>query len=174
MSKETVEFKIGLNVKVKCRLTGFEGITDCVIERFTGCKQMSVRPPVDKDGKMQENWWIDEEQLEIVELGEKKGTDDITLVYRNPTDEDSAAIEFMFGQGDEVEDITSGVTGIVVGRLLHLNKCVDYHVQPPLDEKGKRQDCVYIAEVQLKLVSKEEVEQVEVRKAGGAMSPSGF
>jgi len=58
--------KYELGVKARCQLTGFKGIIMARNEWVNGCRQYLVKPKVDKDGKMKEGEWIDEEQLELL------------------------------------------------------------------------------------------------------------
>lgn len=58
---------IKLGMKVRDVITGFEGIVYGRIEYLTGCTQMNVVPPVDKDGKRREAEWFDESRLEVLD-----------------------------------------------------------------------------------------------------------
>ncbi len=58
-----MKYKFELGMKLKCIVTGFEGIVIGRNEWLNGCVQYCIKPPVDKDGKIQEGQWIDEEQL---------------------------------------------------------------------------------------------------------------
>lgn len=62
-------FKYNLGDRLKCRITGFDGIVNARIEYFNGCLQYGVKGPVDKDGKIPDAHFIDEAQLELVEAG---------------------------------------------------------------------------------------------------------
>jgi hypothetical protein len=55
-----------LGKKVKCKITGFEGIATAKIKYLNGCVQYCVKPKVGKDGKMPDGEYIDIGQLEIV------------------------------------------------------------------------------------------------------------
>ena len=61
---------INLGKKMRCQITGFEGIATSKIEYLNGCFQYCLKPQVDKDGKVLDGEWVDVEQLEIVK--EKK------------------------------------------------------------------------------------------------------
>jgi len=50
---------IQLGQKVRDVVSGLEGIVTGRTEYLNGCIQYCVKPPLDKDGKMQEAWWID-------------------------------------------------------------------------------------------------------------------
>ena len=55
---------IELGCKVKDSVTGLEGIVVGRTHYLNGCIQWGVRPPIDKDGKVVDAFWIDEAQLE--------------------------------------------------------------------------------------------------------------
>ena len=52
--------------KMRCKITGFEGIATSKIEYLNGCIQYCIKPKMDKDGKMPEGEFIDVEQLEVI------------------------------------------------------------------------------------------------------------
>lgn len=60
------KFKFNLGDEVKCRLTGFQGVITGRTQYLTGCDRFNVKPPLDKDGKMQDTWSFDENELELV------------------------------------------------------------------------------------------------------------
>lgn len=66
MLKENVMWKFNLGDEVKSTITGFKGIIDARSEHYNGCKRYSVQPPVDKDGKMMDGYWCDEQSLELI------------------------------------------------------------------------------------------------------------
>jgi hypothetical protein len=55
-------FKHG--TKVRCKITGFEGIITGYCDYITGCAQYLVQPPV-KDEEYKDAHWIDEGRLDI-------------------------------------------------------------------------------------------------------------
>jgi len=55
---------IKLGSKVKDKITGFTGIVTGYVRYLSGCNQALVVPPLDKDGKLQEANWFDEQRLE--------------------------------------------------------------------------------------------------------------
>lgn len=58
--------EIKLGDKVRCLITGFEGIATAKVEYLNGCIQYGVKPPA-IDGKMPDCEYIDYQQLEFVE-----------------------------------------------------------------------------------------------------------
>ncbi|NEU67926.1 hypothetical protein [Spirosoma agri] len=59
-------FKLGQ--KLRCKVTGFEGIAIVKCEYINGCVQYCLKPPA-KDGKMLEGEYVDQQQLEIIDEG---------------------------------------------------------------------------------------------------------
>ncbi len=62
MTKHTVE----LGDKVRCLATGFTGIATAITTYINGCDRVTVSPPVGKDNKMPEAYYIDVTGLEVV------------------------------------------------------------------------------------------------------------
>lgn len=56
---------IKLGQKVRCKVTGFEGIAIVECKYLNGCVQYCVKPPA-KDGKMIDGEYIDVQQLEVI------------------------------------------------------------------------------------------------------------
>ena len=56
-----------LGLKVKDKVTKFEGIVQSVCFDLFGCIQADVRPEeLDKDGKVRSGYWLDINRLEIL------------------------------------------------------------------------------------------------------------
>lgn len=55
-----------LGLKVRCRVSGLEGIVTSVCFDLYGCIQAIVDPGLDKEGKQKERAWLDISRLEIV------------------------------------------------------------------------------------------------------------
>lgn len=60
-----MNFKLGS--KVRDSITGFTGIATSKHEYLNGCIRISITPPVDKEGKMQEPQVFDIQQIEVVD-----------------------------------------------------------------------------------------------------------
>jgi hypothetical protein len=56
-----------LGIKVKDKITGFEGIVTGFVTYLSGCNQSLVVPPVDKDGKVVEGVWFDVQRLDRID-----------------------------------------------------------------------------------------------------------
>ena len=54
-----------LGYKAKDKVTGFSGTIDCVSFDLYGCIQISIRPQIDKDGKIPDGHWFDVTRLDI-------------------------------------------------------------------------------------------------------------
>lgn len=67
-----MKMKFSTGDRVRCLVSGFEGVVIARTEYLNGCKQYAIKPPIDKDGKMIEAAWIDEPQLLLVEEGAVK------------------------------------------------------------------------------------------------------
>lgn len=61
---------IGLGVRAKCKITGFEGTVVSRVQHITGCDRYSLQPDA-KDGKMPDAIWFDETVLEITDADVK-------------------------------------------------------------------------------------------------------
>lgn len=56
--------RISLGCRVTDTINGFAGLTTGRIEYLNGCRQFLVKPEgLDKDGKVQDGIWIDEQYL---------------------------------------------------------------------------------------------------------------
>lgn len=58
----------------QCTVTGFEGIITARTDWLNGCVRYGLQPPVDKDGKVPEAYWVDHDQLKYVEHSSKEVT----------------------------------------------------------------------------------------------------
>jgi len=58
--------KIKLGDKVRCKVSGFEGIAVTRSLYLNGCERWDIQPRVDKDGKPQKGIYVDIQQLERV------------------------------------------------------------------------------------------------------------
>lgn len=55
--------------------------------------------------------------------------------------------------GDQVEDVTSGLRGIAVGKINYLSGAIYWIIQPPLDTSGMPQRDQYIPDAYIKRFS---------------------
>lgn len=65
--------KIELGDKVKCNVTGFEGIVTSIAQNLYGCDRIVVQPPKGKDGKVPDSMWADIVACKVVKKGVVKG-----------------------------------------------------------------------------------------------------
>lgn len=61
--------KFQLGNTIRDRVSGVEGITTAYVTFMNGCIQWSIHPKADKDGKLVEANYYDEQQLEFVDDG---------------------------------------------------------------------------------------------------------
>lgn len=60
-----MEIKLGM--KVRDRVSKFEGIVDAIAHHLNGCHRASVTPTVNKEGKLDPGYWFDIVQLDIID-----------------------------------------------------------------------------------------------------------
>lgn len=72
----------------------------------------------------------------------------------------------MINLGDKVKDKVSGLVGIVVTKLEHLNGCVQYAVTPPMKKGSTEMPSWNIDEEQLELADKKTVKVKKSRDGG--------
>jgi len=83
LRKEKEMVKLG--DKVKDSITKFDGIAVAICRYLNGCVSVEVRPTgLDKDGKMKEAKWIDEQQLNVKSKAEAGGPGDIAPSMDTP------------------------------------------------------------------------------------------
>lgn len=64
--------KVELGDKVRCKISGWEGIVTQYAKCLTGCDRVSIQGPIQKDGKMGEGYWVDAFACEILKKGAVK------------------------------------------------------------------------------------------------------
>ena len=70
--------------------------------------------------------------------------------------------------GDEVRDILTGFEGIAVMRAEYFNGCMQYEVQPKINEKKELPDSVYIDSQQLEIMKKFDPDEEKEETGGGS------
>lgn len=65
---------IELGEHVADKITGFSGVATGRCVYLTSCTQILIVPKIDKDGKLQDGGWIDEQRVEVV-----SGTDAVCI-----------------------------------------------------------------------------------------------
>ena len=73
-----------LGVKVKDKITGFEGIITGFVTYISGCNQALVVPPVKKDGSLVEAQWFDEQRLIVTNANAIRLNNDKTPGFDTP------------------------------------------------------------------------------------------
>jgi hypothetical protein len=59
--------KVPLGSKAKDTITGFSGVVTGFCEYISGCNQVLLTPPVDKDGGYKSGQWFDVQRVERVD-----------------------------------------------------------------------------------------------------------
>jgi len=67
---------------------------------------------------------------------------------------------------DQVKDVITGFTGIVIARVEYLNGCIQYCVKPKILKEGKTLEGEYIDENQLKIIKKWQKDKPKNEKGG--------
>lgn len=137
--------KIELGQKVKCIVTGLEGITTCRGDYLSGVSRWEVQPPKDKDGNVPETFMVDAPQLVVVDKKRIVICEELKEIVK---------------MGQKVRDPISDIEGIVVGQALYLNGCRRILIGLKKDKDGKLQKSIWIDEPQLEVVA----EKIEVKR----------
>lgn len=58
-----------LGDKVRCKITGFEGLVTSYARHIAGCDRLWIEPKVGADGKRGDGFWLDIDLAEMVEAG---------------------------------------------------------------------------------------------------------
>ncbi len=56
-------FKHALGIEAKSNISGFKGVVSARSEHLNGCNRYWIQPSVDKQGKLPDGSWFDEEEL---------------------------------------------------------------------------------------------------------------
>ena len=74
---------------------------------------------------------------------------------------------FKHNLGDEVRDLVTGYSGIIIARSEYLNGCIRYGVQrTKLTKESKPQDSEWFDEKQIEVIKAKKVD-VEIKRTGG-------
>lgn len=155
--------EIKLGQKVKDATTGFKGIAIIKTLHMNGNVQYGIQPEVEKGSKAYPDAInLDNHLLDVVDDGVSDRTTEVTHI----TD-----IEL----GNTVEDIVSGVKGIVTEKSTYMNGCEFFMVitkedpkKPGTSTKG------WVPAIRLKKVNDGIVEKLpEVKKAESGKLPGG-
>lgn len=142
--------KLGQTVKDK--ITGFEGIVDCISVWMHGTDRIEVQPRELKDGQPQMSHSFDDTQVEII--------DETQLVKAEVPKE-------RFTMGDKLTDPITDFEGVYTGRATHLNGCARVFIVSKQNKEGKI-ITKWIDEPQVELV-KEKVIKPGSKKTGGPL-----
>jgi len=133
---------IRLGQKVRDRVSGIEGIVTSRCDPLTGATQFGVQP-MGKGDTVIDAQFVDHFTLQIKGDG---------ISAECPPIDSSVTV----GLQDTVRDRISGVTGTVIERIIFLNGCVFFVVQPEAptsgDRKGQLPDRISFAHARLEVV----------------------
>lgn len=68
-------FKHELGLAVESKVTGLKGVITSRSENLYGCNRYYIQPKVDKDGKVPDGWWIDEDDVTPLDLASVERVD---------------------------------------------------------------------------------------------------
>lgn len=63
--------EIELGRTARDTITGFEGVVVGRTEWLNGCVRVGLQPPVNKEGKVLDAYWVDVEQVEVLDIEPK-------------------------------------------------------------------------------------------------------
>lgn len=66
MKNQNPNFKIQNGDEVVSNISGFKGIVTSSSCHLNGCNRYWASPPIDKDGKLPEGYWFDENELSVI------------------------------------------------------------------------------------------------------------
>lgn len=168
MSETTEEVKLYLGHEAKDLVTGFSGIVDQQAWGIEGATKVSIQRKFRDDDKEYPNSYYFDSPT--VEFGKRvEGLPE----HKLPT--------FLYNFGDYVEDVVTGIRGLVVQKCFYLNGCIQYKVQLNVNDlkrvytevTEKSKDCFWAFESRLKLVREEEVKLPKSeRRTGGPVERS--
>ncbi len=122
---------VELGDTVRDKITGFEGIAIEMATYLNGCVQFEVQPPINKEGKIPDSVWIDEQQLVVIEVSEIE----VKVIPKEV---------IMIELGNEVRDTLLGFEGIAISRNISITGYIQYEVQPKKDKEDKLPDSAYV------------------------------
>ena len=65
-------FKIDLGCIVEDTVTRFKGVITARSQNLTGCNTYFIAPGVQKDGKLGEGYWFDEQRIKVLAIPRKE------------------------------------------------------------------------------------------------------
>ncbi len=60
------KFLVELGAHVQSKISGLRGVVVARSEHINGCNRYYIQPKVDKDGKLPDGWWLDENELDVL------------------------------------------------------------------------------------------------------------
>ena len=148
-------YGIKLGMKVKDKVTGFEGMVVHLYFPMHDAEKVGIQAPLKADGTLGESYTIDAVGVMINAMDTGISPIDSQPLYNN---------------GDVVRSKIQKVKGTIVGVVVYLNGCVNYTVCQHMPKGGKTQDYpdVKMKEGAIELIKKAK-NPVKQQKAGGPM-----
>lgn len=81
--RETVDL---LGLAATDKVTGYKGVIISVSFDLFGCVQAVLKPPIDKDGKVQDGQWFDVQRLQLGSEPRVMAVPDFSAVATRPAD----------------------------------------------------------------------------------------
>jgi len=139
MKENTATFKFPLGIEAWSNLSGFRGIVISRSENLNQCNRYYIAPKVDKDGKLPDGYYFDENEIETERI-------------HTPT-----FIEFKHPLGVEAESNITGMRGIIIACSIHINGCFQYFIKPRVDRDGKLPDGSWLNENEVVIIKSEQI-----------------
>lgn len=145
-SKADTKRDIKLGDIIRDTVSGMEGVYASYTIRISGNNRVDIQPVSKDKEKFADGGNVDMENCVYVKDGPG--------VVMPPHSYD-------IKMGEEVEDVTSGFKGTVVGITTFMNGCVYAEVQGKVDKDGKRPDAILLSTRILKSTGKQVVKAVQ-------------
>lgn len=62
-------FKHQLGLDIQTKVTRLRGIITARSENLYGCNRYYIQPATDKDNKIPDGWWVDEDDIDFISNG---------------------------------------------------------------------------------------------------------
>lgn len=123
--------------KVRCVATGYTGVVCSMVYRLSGTIQANVMPQADGSNKLETGWYLDIEQLEVLDEGH---------ILDRVVEAGPWSVEL----GQKVKDEITSEKGCVTDIVEHLNGCITCTVTlPGLTPEGRERQ-IYVDHKRLK------------------------
>lgn len=154
---DTVDTQVGLGIRCRDEITGFEGVATIQTEHLNGCLRLLLEPTErNSKGEMIERCSFDIQQLKAV-----SGSERCKVKIIRPKIPMSAM----------VRDMVTGISGMVVARSTLLGGSPEIGIQPKgLKENGSPLDALFFAENRVEIIKNTEEQGKPQKRSGGPQS----